>query len=143
MVLRIPLLIIAFVTTELKIQPIIIFLCPLYATQRATLIASVTEIVQQYNLEILINQSHLYLYGHKLIVFADNNTNHIAYNKFHKGNSTVFNLVSPLPNLGFCYNQSINALLFLFLLFVYVCLVLPFLYFNHVDLYTSGIVGFG
>ena len=38
-------------------------LCPLYATQRATLIASVTAIVQKYNLEILINQSHLYLYG--------------------------------------------------------------------------------
>ena len=49
-----------------------IFLCPLYTTQRATLIASVTAIVQKYNLEILINQSHLYLYGHKLIVFADN-----------------------------------------------------------------------
>ena len=49
-----------------------IFLCPLYSTQRATLIASVTAIVQKYNLEILINQSHLYLYGHKLIVFADN-----------------------------------------------------------------------
>ena len=38
-----------------------LFLCPLYATQRATLIASVTAIVQKYNLEILINQSHLYL----------------------------------------------------------------------------------
>ena len=38
-----------------------LFLCPLYATQRATLIASVTEIVQKYNLEILTNQSHLYL----------------------------------------------------------------------------------
>ena len=49
-----------------------IFLCPLYATQRATLIVSVTAIVQKYNLEILINRSHLYLYGHKLIVFADN-----------------------------------------------------------------------
>ena len=46
--------------------------CPLYATQRATLIASVTAIVQKYNLEILINQSHLYLYGHRIIVFADN-----------------------------------------------------------------------
>ena len=53
-----------------------LFLCPLYATQRATLratlIASVTAIVQKYNLEILINQSHLYLYGHRIIVFADN-----------------------------------------------------------------------
>ena len=49
-----------------------LFLCPLYATQRATRIASVTAIVQKYNLEILINQSHLYLYGHRIIVFADN-----------------------------------------------------------------------
>ena len=47
-------------------------LCPLYATQGATLIASVSAIVQKYNLEILINQSHLYLYGHRIIVFADN-----------------------------------------------------------------------
>ena len=49
-----------------------LFLYPPYATQRATLIASVTAIVQQYNLEILINQSHLYLYGHRIIVFANN-----------------------------------------------------------------------
>ena len=49
-----------------------LFLCPLYATQRATLIASVNAIVQKYNLEILINESHLYLYGHRSLVFADN-----------------------------------------------------------------------
>ena len=49
-----------------------LFLCSLYAVQRATLIASVTAILQRYNLETLANQSHLYLYGHRAIVFADN-----------------------------------------------------------------------
>ena len=46
--------------------------CSIYVTQRATLIASVTAILQKYNLETLVNQSHLYLYGHRIIVLADN-----------------------------------------------------------------------
>ena len=49
-----------------------LFLCPFYAAQRAALIASVIVISQKYNLEHLINDSNLYLYGHQIIVFADN-----------------------------------------------------------------------
>ena len=49
-----------------------LFSCPLYVTQRATPIDSVTAILQKYNLENLVNQSHLYLYGHRIIDFADN-----------------------------------------------------------------------
>ena len=61
-----------------------LFLCPLYAAERATVIASVTAIVQKYNLEILINQSHLYLYGHRIIVFADNKQNILSTINFIK-----------------------------------------------------------
>ena len=49
-----------------------LFWCPLFAIQRATLAASVIEILQKYNLNHLGNQSHLYLYGHENINVADN-----------------------------------------------------------------------
>ena len=49
-----------------------LFLCSLYSTQRAPLIAIATEILQKYSLETLVNRSRLYLYGHKAISFADN-----------------------------------------------------------------------
>ena len=61
-----------------------LFVCPLYATQRATLIASVTEILLKYNLEIVINQSFLFLYGHRNIVFADNKQIILSTIKFIK-----------------------------------------------------------
>ena len=61
-----------------------LFLCPLFATQRATLIPSVTAIVQKYNLEILINQTQLYLYGHRNIVLIDNKQIILSTIKFIK-----------------------------------------------------------
>ena len=61
-----------------------LFLCPFYATQRATLIASVTEILLKYNLEIVINQTHLFLYGYRNIVFADNKQIILSTIKFIK-----------------------------------------------------------
>ena len=49
-----------------------LFVCPFYINQRASLVATVSRILQKYNLVNLVNQSHLYLYGHKTIDFADN-----------------------------------------------------------------------
>ena len=49
-----------------------LFSCPSYATQRATLAASVIEILQKNNLNHLGNQSQLYLYGHRSINYTDN-----------------------------------------------------------------------
>ena len=49
-----------------------LFLCSIFDDQRAILIASVTGILQKYNLENLSQQSHLYLYGNKTISFIDN-----------------------------------------------------------------------
>ena len=49
-----------------------LFSCPYYATQRATLLTSVNEILQKYNLYDLRNQLQLYLYGHHSIDYSDN-----------------------------------------------------------------------
>ena len=49
-----------------------IFSCPFYAIQRATLTASVINILQKNNLNYLGNQSHLYLYGHPSINSTEN-----------------------------------------------------------------------
>ena len=49
-----------------------LFLCPLYTNHRVTLTTRVNVIIQKYNLNHLSNQSHLYLYGHRTIDFADN-----------------------------------------------------------------------
>ena len=49
-----------------------IFSCPLYAIQRATLTASVINILQKNNLNYLGNQSKLYLYGHPSINSTEN-----------------------------------------------------------------------
>ena len=48
-----------------------LFLCPFFATRRATLASIVIPILQKYNLNHLGNQSHLYLYGHPTINLAD------------------------------------------------------------------------
>ena len=42
-----------------------LFSCPFFATQRATLAASVINILRKSNLNFLGNQSELYLYGHR------------------------------------------------------------------------------
>ena len=49
-----------------------LFSCPFLAAQRATLASSVIQILQNYNMNHSGNQSHLYLYGHQTINFADN-----------------------------------------------------------------------
>ena len=49
-----------------------IFSCPFYAIQRATLTASLINILQKNNLNYLGNQSHLYLYGHPSINSTEN-----------------------------------------------------------------------
>mgnify|MGYP003717955363 CR=1 FL=1 len=49
-----------------------LFFCPSYVTQRATLTTSVNEILLKHNLNHLVNQSQLYLYGHDSINFTDN-----------------------------------------------------------------------
>ena len=49
-----------------------LFSCPDYASPRATLTASVINILQKNNLNYLGNQSKLYLYGHPSIIFTDN-----------------------------------------------------------------------
>ena len=49
-----------------------LFSCPLFIPQRATLMASVSVILQNYNLGNLATNSHLYLYGYRTIDFADN-----------------------------------------------------------------------
>ena len=49
-----------------------LFSCPDYATPRATLAASVINILQENNLNYLANQPKLYLYGHPSIIFTDN-----------------------------------------------------------------------
>ena len=49
-----------------------LFLCPFFATQRATLSGSVIQILHKYNLNHWDNQSHLYLFGDPFINFGDN-----------------------------------------------------------------------
>ena len=49
-----------------------LLVCPFYDTQRLILVTRVTEILQQYSLENLVNQYKIYLYGERSIAFADN-----------------------------------------------------------------------
>ena len=56
----------------LKIPIISYFRARFFAAQRATLASSVIQILQKYNLNHVGNRSHLYLYGHQTINFADN-----------------------------------------------------------------------
>ena len=49
-----------------------LFSCSFYTIQRETLRAGVVKILQKYNLNNLINNLRLYLYGHRTINFADN-----------------------------------------------------------------------
>ena len=61
-----------------------LLLCPLFITQRATLMASVTIILHKYNLDNLINQTNLFLYGHRMIDYADNRYIILSTMKFIK-----------------------------------------------------------
>ena len=61
-----------------------LFSCPLYIAQRVTLVASVTVILLKYDLDNLVNHSQLYLYGHRIINFADNRQIILSTIKFVK-----------------------------------------------------------
>ena len=61
-----------------------LFFCSLYVSQRATLMSSVIDILQKFNLNHLQNQSHLFLYGHRNINFADNRNILLSTIKFIK-----------------------------------------------------------
>jgi len=61
-----------------------LFKCPFYDIQRITLINSVYEILTRNNLDILINDSSLYLYGHRTINFVDNRNILLSTMKFVK-----------------------------------------------------------
>ena len=49
-----------------------LFSCHLYATQRVTLVSSVNEILQKFNLNYLKNQLQLYLYGNASLNNTEN-----------------------------------------------------------------------
>ena len=61
-----------------------LFSCPFYTIPRATLVRSVIEILQKYNLNHLGNQAQLYLYGHSNISDADNRNIILATIKYIK-----------------------------------------------------------
>ena len=49
-----------------------LFVCCIFTNQRVNLMQNVSRILQKYDLANLLNQSNLFLYGHKSIAFADN-----------------------------------------------------------------------
>ena len=61
-----------------------LFSCPLYAIQRATLAASVINILQKNNLKYLGNNSKLYLYGHPSMNSRENKNILLATIKYIK-----------------------------------------------------------
>ena len=69
-----------------------LFLCPLFATRRAINVIANLKI---YGLNHLGNQSHLYLYGHRTINFADNRKLLLSTIEYTR-DSMLFN-VSLLP----------------------------------------------
>ena len=58
--------------------------CPVYAIQRATLAASVKNILQKNNLNYLGNNSKLYLYGHPSLNSTENKKIILATIKYIK-----------------------------------------------------------
>ena len=61
-----------------------LFSCPVYAIQRATLAASVKNILQKNNLNYLGNNSKLYLYGHPSLNSTENKKIILATIKYMK-----------------------------------------------------------
>ena len=62
-----------------------LFSCPDYAILRATLAASVINILQNNNLNYLGNQSKLYFYGHPSIISSENRKILLSTIKYIKG----------------------------------------------------------
>ena len=69
-----------------------LFSCPLFMTQRTPLITTVNEIVQKNNLNV-INQPHLYLYGHQSLNDSDNKKIILSTIKFIKDTTTFHELM--------------------------------------------------
>ena len=76
-----------------------LFLCPLFTAQIATLVSSVIEILQKYNLDHLGNQSNMFLYGHQTANFADNRKILLSTIKFIK-ETLRFSPSTTHPTLG-------------------------------------------
>ena len=62
-----------------------LFSCSFFAIQRTSLRTSVAKILQKYNLNDLINNFRLYLYGHRTINLIDNRIILLSTNAFIKG----------------------------------------------------------
>ena len=96
-----------------------LFLYPNYATPRATLAASIMNILQKNNLNYLGNQSKLYLYGHPSIISSENRKILLSTIKYIKSTlrfSTELNisgLFTSFCNCVFCVNtfHLINVIL--------------------------------
>ena len=95
------------------------FLCPFYATVRATLAINVIAILQKYNLTHLGNKSHLYLYGQHAINFANNRKillSTIEYIKKTRRCLTQLYSSTPFPQLLF------PSITFYFTLSCFICM---------------------
>ena len=73
----------ALVIMVLEIQ-ITLFSSSFYDIQRATLLITVIEIIREYNLNNLGNQSNLYLYGHRSIDLDENRIFFLATTNYIK-----------------------------------------------------------
>ena len=116
-----------------------LFSCPLYAIQRATLAASVINILQKNNLNYLGNNSKLYLYGHPSMNSRENKNILLATIKYIKDSlccqiSFLNQNPPPLPLfiLWCCVFQSFTCIRFFFSFNVICCkfLELPWLWLN-------------
>ena len=87
-----------------------LFLCSVFATWRATLAINVIAILQKYNLSHLGNQSHVYLYGHHTINFADNRKFLFSRRKIHKKWKPILYtaVVIAVENSSFLEEKSIK-----------------------------------
>ena len=106
-----------------------LFLCPFFATRRATLGINVIAILRKYGVIHLGNQSHLYINRHRTINLADNR-------KILLSNTRRFStyIYSPTQSSQPCRNHVyLLSLLFYTLLFLYVsesCIYFFLLFFS-------------
>ena len=124
-----------------------LFSCSFFTIQRTSLRASVAKILQKYNLNDLINNFRLYLYGHRTINLIDNRIiflSTIAFIKDTKFSVVVFVLSTPpfsikYPNLGVCHNH-VYIYIYNDSHFMYWCLVFNpfhFIYVTVVNIWTK------
>ena len=82
-----------------------LFSCPDYAIPRATLAASVINILQKNNLNYLGNQSKLYLYGHPSIIFSENQKILLSTIKYIKATLGFSTEIPPSPSSPLPYSS--------------------------------------